>query len=83
MAGWQARMSAKPIPGAANLTIPWPHMRPLDVPISAGMVKEAWDAIIPGLDGGGPQSGETRILMAVLRAVYDGMHGITRSEDQP
>lgn len=73
-------MSAKdlptPIPDADRLTIPWPAIRPLGIPVSAGGVKEAWDAIIAPLAGEGPQSVELRVLMAVVRSVYDGMHGI-------
>ncbi len=72
-----------PIPESANLVIPWPHTRPFDISVTAAGLKDAWESIIPGLDGGGPQSIETRILMGVLRAVYDGMHGITRDAAPP
>lgn len=65
-----------PIPEAESLVIPWPRIRPLDVPVSVEALKEAWDTIIfPLADG--PQSVEVRVLMATLRAVYDGMYGIT------
>lgn len=70
-----------PIPEATSLTIPWPSMRPLGILVSADGVKEAWDAIIGPLAEDAPQSVEMRILMAVVRSVYDGMHGITGSGD--
>lgn len=69
-----------PIPERPNLTIPWPRTRPLDQAVSAGALEEAWDAIIAPLAGQGPQSVELRIIMGTLRAVFDGMHGITRSQ---
>lgn len=69
-----------PLPEKPNLTIPWPRSRPLDVTISAVALEEAWNAIIAPLANQGPQSVELRAIMAALRAVYDGMHGITRPE---
>ena len=65
-----------PIPETKSLVIPWPHTRPLDVPVSAEALKEAWDTLVVPL-ADGPQSIEVRVLMATVRAVYDGMHGIT------
>lgn len=70
-----------PIPEAPTLTIPWPTVRPTGITVTAGGLKDAWDAIVPAFGGnGGPQSMEERIVMGVLRAVYDGMHGITRDD---
>ena len=63
------------IPIAETLVIPWPRMRPLDIEVTAPMLLEAWDAAF------GPlyerdQSAEMRVLAGVLRAVYDGLHGL-------
>lgn len=66
-----------PIPVAESLVIPWPTARPLNVTISASDVHEAWETLIEPLAAEGPQSGELRCLMGVIRAVYDGMHGLT------
>jgi len=57
-------------------------MAPLGVTITADGLKDAWDAIVPafGQNGTITQSVEERVVMGVLRAVYDGMHGIVREE---
>ena len=74
-------MTREPIPEADRLTIPWPTVRPLGLPLTASGLKEAWEEIVPTLDAGGPQSAETRCLMAALRAVYDGMYGVIAYDD--
>lgn len=70
-----------PIPITDNLTIPWPRLRPLGVLVSADGVKAMWDTIIAPMVADHPQSIEERTLMAVVRSVYDGMHGITHEPD--
>jgi hypothetical protein len=67
-----------PIPEAETLTIAWPAVAPLDIPLSASDVKDVWDTFI--VKNRGPQSIEERSLMAILRAVYDGMYGIYDQE---
>jgi hypothetical protein len=63
-----------------------PEMAPLGVEVTPGMVREAWDVFVkPGQDRGEPQSGEMRILMAILRSVYAGLGGDSnlRPADEP
>lgn len=61
--------------------IPWPMVRPLWVPLSAGGVREVWDTFVkPIQDSGDPPSVEERCLMAILRSVFDGL---SEAEDNP
>lgn len=40
------------------------------------MVQEVWDVFVkPDQDAGNVQSGEMRVLMAILRATYEGLGG--------
>ena len=67
------------IPVAANLTIPWPAAAPFGATITAADVDAAWNEFVKPSqdDDAAPQSVEMRILMGILRSVYDGMHGLT------
>lgn len=56
-----------------RLTIPVPLVAPLGIPVTAGAVQEVWDAFVRPAQERGEQSAEDRILMAILRAVYQGM----------
>lgn len=68
-------------PPAETLTIPWPTVRPLGVPLTAKGLREAWEAIVPGFGSGFTQSIEERCIMAALRAVYVGMHEAVDGDD--
>lgn len=58
-----------------TVTIPVPTVAPFGFEVEAPMVKEVWDAFVkPDQDTGNPQSGEMRILMGILRAVYEGLY---------
>jgi len=58
-----------------SITIPIPRVRPLGIPVdTVSGVQEVWDAFIkPAQDRGDIQSVEERVLMAILRAVYQGI----------
>lgn len=71
----------EPIPEAPNLVIPWPTMPPFGFNVSADGLKEAWDAVWAPIYEG-EQSIEHRIIAGALRAVFDGMHGITRDTER-
>lgn len=66
-----------PIPETPNLTIPWPTVPPLGFNVSAESLKAAWDSVWAPIYAE-EQSIEHRIIAGTLRAVFDGMHGITR-----
>jgi hypothetical protein len=54
------------------LTIPVPLTRPFGTPVTLEGVEMVWDAfVMPHQDD--PPSIEMRCLMAILRAVYEGM----------
>lgn len=54
--------------------IPVPLVRPLGISVTTDAVQEVWDTFIkPVQDRGDVQSVEDRILMAILRAVYEGL----------
>ena len=56
------------------LTIPHPTVRPLGQEVSRDEVRAVWDTWVkPAQDSGEIQSIEDRILMAILRAVYEGL----------
>lgn len=53
---------------------PVPTMAPLGVELDRDAVREVWDTFVkPGQDRGDLQSIEDRALMAILRAVYEGL----------
>ena len=55
------------------VTIPYPSVAPLDVPITRDDVEDVWDTFVkPDQDAGGLQSIEMRCLMGILRSVYKG-----------
>lgn len=57
-----------------TIVIPLPIVRPLGQEIDCEGVQMVWDTFIkPGQDSGNPQSIEERYLMAILRAVYQGL----------
>jgi hypothetical protein len=61
-------------PATDSIVIPVPLMAPFLLPLGAGAVQEVWDAFVrPDQDARMPQSIEMRALMAILRAVYQGM----------
>jgi hypothetical protein len=75
-------MNTEPIPISDILIIPWPKVRPLDIPLNTGGVEDVWNTIIkPMSDKEVVQSVETRCLMAIVRSVYWGMHGNTHYEE--
>jgi len=61
--------------GSPTLTIPVPMVAPLGIPVDTKVkVQEIWDTFVkPEQDAGIPQSVEMRVLMAILRSVYEGM----------
>ena len=57
-----------------NVLIPAPLIAPLGIECTAPMVQDVWDVFVkPEQDAGGPQSGEMRVLMAILRSVHEGL----------
>ena len=59
-----------------SITIPMPLVRPFDIEITPADVQDVWDTYVkPNQEAELPQSGEERVLMAILRAVYDGLGG--------
>lgn len=57
-----------------RIGIPVPRLAPFDIEVDSSGVQEVWDTFIkPDQDAGNVQSVETRLLMAILRAVYQGM----------
>ena len=58
-----------------TVTIPWPHVRPLAIPVTPSSVQEVWDTFVKSApeDFASPPSVEMRTLMAILRAVYAGL----------
>jgi hypothetical protein len=52
-----------------------PLMRPLGVEVTSTMVEDVWDMFVkPG--GEEAQSGEMRVLMAILRSVRNGLKAV-------
>lgn len=57
-----------------TFTCPVPLVAPLGIEVTPGIVQEVWDTFVkPEQEQGIPQSGEMRSLMAILRAVYEGL----------
>jgi hypothetical protein len=57
-----------------TVVIPVPLLAPFMLPLNAQSVQEVWDTFVkPEQDAGTPQSIEMRGLMAILRAVYEGL----------
>lgn len=60
--------------GSEFLIIPMPKVLPLGVPANRDALQMVWDSYVqPTQDEELPPSTELRILMAVLRAVYEGL----------
>lgn len=60
-----------------TFTCPVPLMMPFGVKVNAAMVQNVWETYVkPEQDAGIPQSGEMRVLMAILRAVHEGLSGV-------
>jgi hypothetical protein len=59
----------------ATITIPTPRIAPFNLPItSRETIQEVWDEFVkPDQEAGILQSIEMRALMAILRAVYQGL----------
>lgn len=57
-----------------KIVIPMPKVPPMGIPITQGMVEDVWDVFVKEQEQGLPPSGEMRCLMAVLRAVYQGLN---------
>ena len=55
-----------------RLRIPQPLIAPLGVPVNRDIVREVWDTYVTK-DEAYTQSAEERALMAILRAVYEGL----------
>jgi hypothetical protein len=57
------------------MAIPVPVVAPLGWEVDdPKVVQEVWDTFVkPEQEAGTPQSGEMRVLMAILRAVYEGL----------
>ena len=65
-----------------TVTIPWPTVRPFDFEVTRDAVREAWDTfVVPDQESGGPQSIEMRVLMGILRAVYEGRPATEQEPD--
>ena len=53
-----------------------PRVQPFGYAVTPEMVREVWDTFVkPDQDEGIPQSGEMRVLMAILRAAYATLGG--------
>lgn len=57
----------------ANLPIPWPRMAPFGIEVTKSAVQDVWDTFVKPMQAKGVQSIEDRTLMAILRAVHEGM----------
>lgn len=63
------------------MTIPVPLVAPFGIECTEGGVQDVWDAFVkPDQEAGNPQSVEMRLLMAILRAVYEGFTNEELSE---
>lgn len=59
-----------------TFTAPVPTVAPMGVEVTPEMVREVWDTFVkPDQDAGNLQSSEMRTLMAILRAMYEGLGG--------
>ena len=57
-----------------GIIIPVPVVAPLGFRVDRDLVREVWNCFVkPGQDAATPQSGEERMLIAILRAVYVGL----------
>lgn len=67
-----------------TITIPVPTVAPMGWEANSASVQEVWDTFVkPDQDAGNVQSGEMRVLMAVLRSVYEGMLRAERGDTEP
>jgi hypothetical protein len=56
---------------------PIPLVAPSGFEVTAPMVKDVWDTfVVPDQEKDLPQSGEMRVLMAILRAVNAGLEKV-------
>lgn len=56
------------------ISIPVPLVAPLGFEVNSDMIQDVWDTFVrPDQDKELPQSGEMRVLMAILRAAYVGL----------
>jgi hypothetical protein len=63
------------------MTIPVPIVAPLGIECGIDGVRDVWDALVkPGQARREPQSVEDRLLMAILRAVYEGFTWLGQQE---
>ena len=64
-----------------HLTIPVPAVAPLGLPVDKPeFVHEVWDAFVandPANKAQLSQPAEMRVLMAILRAVHEGLHAVS------
>jgi len=61
---------------SSTFTAPVPQVAPFGHEVTAPMVQDVWDAFVkPDQDAGNVQSSEMRVLMAILRATYEGLGG--------
>ena len=59
-----------------TFTAPVPQVAPTGFEVTPGMVRDVWDTFVkPDQDAGNLQSAEMRVLMAILRATYEGLGG--------
>lgn len=67
-----------------KIEIPIPRMEPFGVALHRPEnIQELWDVFVkPEQDAGIPQSIEMRALMAVLRAVYQGLIDANITDDE-
>ncbi|MEX1078899.1 MAG: hypothetical protein WED09_07310 [Homoserinimonas sp.] len=63
------------------VTIPVPVVAPLGQEVTRDEVRAAWETFVVQQQGGGLQSIEDRILMAILRAVYEGLPPTSNEPD--
>ena len=59
-----------------------PLVAPFGVPVTRGAVEDVWDVFVKPTqsDDAPPQSVEDRVLMAILRAVYDALPDEEKNE---
>ena len=67
------------VEGDDTLSIPTPRIAPFGIPIeSASGIHDVWDVFVKPCqsDDAPPHSIEERALMAILRAVHEGLHRV-------
>jgi hypothetical protein len=73
------------MPAHRTITIPVPELAPFGLPITnPNAVQDVWDTFVkPGQDAQVPQSVEMRALMAILRAVHQGLTDADLPDEEP